>query len=440
MKKVRFLVLLFFTTFVLLGCDFFNSKSTTSTTDTSITSSTSDISSTTTVDAYEGPYFLSVNATDFIPNDNQMLYSHNQTAKPIEIKEKFITNSTSSIIDYSDEKAIYYTTKQKKNYLVIEIEQPFNVEDQYVISSITIQYPSGSKIKWTNSTTEPGGNRKWYSNYSNTLFYIPFTSPNTIEQTGYDYKVTAIQYINGILNEDVRFAEECLDTIRVYVEKDHIHSGGEPVGEYFPDTNTIVLTSFYDFDNAIVHEIYVNDVLQMTGDFDLESGDIITISNPIVSFASHFVSITIIYDNGLGILKSFYGIALQLGLEQSPSYYFPIYNSVQFNKIPKDYIARIDLVASITLTEAFIPFSNYQINIDGHGRTLTVPTDLVLWEYYDHNDYMGEFDSFAINIRDLTISGKVKLINGTDEIYNLFTHAPISAFTLVNINYDGLNN
>jgi hypothetical protein len=49
------------------------------------------------------------------------------------------------------------------------------------------------------------------------------------------------------------------------------------------------------------------------------------------------------------------------------------------------------------------------------------------------------YGGLSLNMRNLTINEKVKLINGTNVNYDLFTHAPITAFTLININYVDLN-
>lgn len=423
----------------MLGCDFFSKNTDTQIETTTAISSTTSISTVSTEADYEGPYFIGISATDYIPEENIDLNStSNQESRLLSFRQYF--NHKQSILAFDSSPSNYYTTKLAKEYLVIEIEQPPEVEDQYVISSITITYPSGTKIKWTNSTTEPGGTRKWYSNFSNTLFYIPFTAPSDIETAGYIYQVSAIQYIDGVINEDVRFSPEAIDYINVFVEKKAINTQGEMMAEYWPDENKIVLHNFYNDDGAIVKEVYINDVLQFSGDTLFESGDRIDIVNPYVSFSDYFVTVTVIFDNGLGILRSVTGLAIKVGTYPAPYYYLPISNLEQLNKIPRDYTASISLVDNITLPSDFEPFTGYQLTIAGNGRTLTVPEEATLWEYLGDPIYIEMFPEGSINIRDCSIIGKIRLVNHTTVPYNLFTHASIDHFTLINITYIDLNN
>jgi hypothetical protein len=372
MKSIKVGILYLVTLFALMGCDFFSAD----TTQPADTASTTE--NLTTNQDYKGPYFLGIEATNWIPSENLELNYKSDDYKPFSLSFRSTYSTAKLSLILMDDVPIYYTTKSAKNYLVISIQQPEAVEDQYVISSITIEYPSGTKIKWTNSTTEPGGDRKWYSNFSNTLFYIPFTAPADIKQSGYNYKVTAIQYINGIVNEDVRFAEHALDTLLVYVEKSPIHAQGQPIAEYYPNDNKITLHSYYNLDQAIIKEIYVNDVLQVSGDLNLESGDDILLVNQYISFSDYFVQVRIIYDNGLGILRTCEAIAVVVGTYPAPYYFLPIFNYNQLSKIPKDYIATLNIVDNITIPDDFIPFHGYQFSLNGNGFTLTVPEDLVL--------------------------------------------------------------
>lgn len=433
MKSIKVVIFCLVTLFTLLGCDFFSADpeetTTTVTTETTITSND-----------YSGPYFLGIEATNWIPEDDNDLDYKADDFKPISLSYRSSLKNSKTSLALTGSTPVYYTTKNAKDYLVISILQPEAVEDQYVISSITIEYPSGTKIKWTNSTTEPNGSRKWYSNFSNTLFYIPFTSPSTIEQEGYNYTVTAIQYINGIVNEDVRFAEDAKDSLLVYVEKSAITAQGAPIAEYYPEQNKIKLSSYYNIDQAIIKEIYINDVLQASGDLVLDNGDEIAIVNQFTSFANHFVQVRIVYDNGLGILRACESIAIIFGTYPEPYYFLPIYNLEQLNKIPRDFTSTLTLVDNITLPSDFIPFHGYQLSIHGSNRTLTVPNDLVFWEYYGDPEYLNVFDEIGLDMRNLSIEGRIKLVNHTNQIYNLYSHESIDHFNLTNIRFHDLNN
>lgn len=438
-------MLMIVTILAMIGCDFFGTlpETTTATTITTTNQTTTQRTTTsetlTTETPYEGPLFLAVSATNYIP-DEIIYLSNPQSPHPHLLTHRVGFDYKQTLIHLNQTIATYYTTKLAKEYLVVEIQQPEAVQDQYVISSITLSYPGGTQIKWTNSTTEPGGTRQWYSNYSNTLFYIPFTAPSSIHTSGYTYQVLAIQYIDGVLNKDVRFASEAVDQINVFVEKSHITAQGSMMAEYWPDEEKIVLHSFSNTDNAVVTEVYINDVLQFCEDTVFQSGDTIYIVNPFTSFADHFVTVTVVYDNGLGIMRSVTGLAITVGSYPDPYYYLPIYTIEQLNKIPRDYIAQITLSANITLPSDFEPFTGYTFNIVGNGRTLNVPEEVTFWEYDGDPYYLEMFEQGSINMRNCTINGKIRLANYTLEPYILFTHAGIEHFTLINISLDDLNN
>jgi hypothetical protein len=107
---------------------------------------------------------------------------------------------------------IFNSTISADEWLVIYVNQPIEVVEQYVIQSVTIKYPGGVEVKWQNLTTDEVGRRMRMS-LDGLRIYIPINVPHSVGE--YSYSVEAIEYL--YLQEDylVRKTDNTIDTIVV---------------------------------------------------------------------------------------------------------------------------------------------------------------------------------------------------------------------------------
>jgi hypothetical protein len=354
---------------------------------------------TTTEEVYQGPYFKGLYLSKGLP-----LILSTPVHMPLGLKSQMDT--TVEMNPYNED-SVMESFRGQLEYLVIDITQPQEVEDQYVISSITIQYPNGSKIKWTSATTEPNGTRKWYSNSSNTKFYIPYTTPNTPQLEGYVYQVTAIQYLDGTMNKDVRFEEQARDFVTLKViNKAPSIDGFLILGGSCPVLDTRV---FSNVDSVPITSMFVNNVLVQEGNLTFQQESAITIpSCPLLSTDGWF-KLGLSYDDGIGGTRlAEYLITTMVVTE------IRIHTGADLMLIPKNFQGILTLMANITLPADFEPFRSGIFGIDSitGNETITIEGDaatFTLWQSRMEDHFLTEYFGFKIRLL-LRIGGTNKPI------------------------------
>lgn len=256
-----------------------------------------------------GDYTLSKIEGSAVSGDNSIdLYMPaplmpNKRLAPTKLAE---TNDGSStqIID-GNVVSVFDTTINLSDWLVISINQPEVVTEQYVIQSATIVNPNGSKTKWQSITVDSLGRRMKIS-LNGLQLYIPVINPSTPGQ--YEFKVDAIEYLYKQQNYLVSSTENSIDTVRFNVanpEIDQAAIGFENINRLIRIdalTEVIRIPECCDAHDITIEilEVWIADQQITTfvpGTYGRDST--ISVPNDIV-LVPGITTLKLIYSNGLG--------------------------------------------------------------------------------------------------------------------------------------------
>ncbi len=376
---------------------------------------------TSTIFGYRGPYFNGLYLSKALP------YAANiPLSTPLSWKNRL---ASALEVDPFIEDPVVEAFRGQPEYLVIDITQPEEVEDQYVISSITIQYPDGSKIKWTSATTEPGGNRKWYSNPSNTKFYIPYTTPFAPQIEGYKYQVTAIQYLDGATNKDVRFQTESRDYVTLMVVNRAPYL--DATMEYSGGCLGLYLYNITNLDSVTMSNLLINNELIEEGDLTFTPRILKTFTTCPVLSTDGWLKLGFSYPDGIGGVRIAEFVIVDTSFME-----IRIHTGEDLMMLPKDFMGRVTLMANITIPESFEPFRSGLFGLDSisGNETITIEGDaptFLLWQSRPQDNFQSEYYMFRMRLM-LRIGGANKpIVFENNNVSPAFIYSSLAQIDLV---------
>jgi hypothetical protein len=435
MKKIFYILLAFFS-LVLISCG------TVVNTTTTETISTTETIARITLDKIEG--------SSTIPENNILLDTNKNENQPIRLSyinstDNLIERNTTSIFNTSGETSeipIYITTINSQEWLVIYLDQPAEIIDQYVIQSVTINYPNNTQRKWQNSSTEFSDpmSRKMSITPDGTKIYIPITTSDYLGD--YIYTVEAVEYM---YNQENYLAVKNTDTIDSVIMR--VGVGIEITHDLLDclSYNALLHTLVYDTEsenynnlysnNLIYDEVYINGVLvgehiPITNNF--------SIPEEVYNITDNWVTLEVRFntgDNELSILKFF--------IKENDSRTVNIHNYEQFNMIPREtqLFMYIILFNDIIIPAEFEPLhiNNLVISSNNNSKLIFLEENITFWEFTSE-DYLNVKellpDASEINISIYveidTISGVI--FDNKSSMYGNFRtyYSPLNKYILYN--------
>ena len=312
---------------------------------------------------YTGPVFIGlttskeINSNDLSLNQRNIIQLFNRNPNVYSFNKSYPQNlNANERLSVSDQ-----------TYIVIQFEQPSEVQDIFEIISLVLEYPDGSSKKWSPNIREfnDPNSRSWYSNSNHTEIYIPITTPSVPNEEGYKYRVNAIKFIDGNTINDVRFAANTSDYVLLFPSYDDVLFYDIHFLGLFDVENNRAFLSFESAtnnSNIRIKRIWIADELVLDSVTSFRDSNL---NSKIFEFSIEMIDETKLSSSWLyaevefennQVIKGY--LNKNINIENFDRHSITVFSTEDFYNLPKDISISVNLQADIIIDNSFVPFNN----------------------------------------------------------------------------------